>query len=198
MRFPAEIVLKGAAILVAVVFLAAPSRADSYLNVSEPDGIWTGPMRGHTPKTLKGATVLDISALEALMANKPVLFDVAIADKKPADFPRDLPWLPIHRSIPGAVWMPGAGAASLDLTREGMFYKRMQELTNGDKSKPIVTFCHPECWGSWNAAKRLVLEGYTHVHWFPDGIEGWQSTHETAIVKPDPGWERTTASEAQP
>jgi PQQ-dependent catabolism-associated CXXCW motif protein len=197
MHFPA-IVAKGAAILAAVVFLSAPGRADSPVEVPEPDGIWTGPMRGQTPKTLTGATVLDLSALDALMASKPLLFDVALADKKPADFPKDLPWLPIHRSIPGAVWLPGAGAAPLDPTREALFYARAEELTNGDKSKPIVTFCHPECWGSWNAAKRLVLRGYTRVHWFPAGIEGWQDSRDTAPVKPDPAWEGTQASEAQP
>jgi PQQ-dependent catabolism-associated CXXCW motif protein len=197
MRFPA-IVAKGAAVLAAVAFLSAPGRADSPVEVPEPAGIWTGPMRGQTPKTLTGATVLDLSALDALMASKPLLFDVALADKKPADFPKDLPWLPIHRSIPGAVWLPGAGAAPLDPTREALFYARAEELTNGDKSKPIVTFCHPECWGSWNAAKRLVLGGYTRVHWFPAGIEGWQDTRDTAPVKPDPAWENTQASEAQP
>ena len=123
------------------------------------------------------------------MASQPLLFDVALADKKPADFPKDLPWLPIHRSIPGAVWIPGAGVAPLEQAREGQFYKRVEELTRGDKARPIVTFCHPDCWGSWNAAKRLVLKGYTRVHWYPDGIEGWQSAHETAAVTPDPVWD---------
>jgi PQQ-dependent catabolism-associated CXXCW motif protein len=84
-----------------------------------------------------------------------------------------------------------------DPTREELFYRRIEELTNGDKSKAVVTFCHPECWGSWNAAKRLVLKGYTQVHWFPDGIEGWQDTHETAAVEPDPAWTGTDMSEAQ-
>jgi PQQ-dependent catabolism-associated CXXCW motif protein len=198
MRFPSEIVWRGVVILAAVVFLASPSRADSTVDVPEPDGIWTGPMHGPTPKTLTGAIVLDISALDALTANKPVLLDVALADKKPSDFPKDLPWLPIHRSIPDAVWMPGAGAGALDPAREELFYKRVDELTKGDKAKPIVTFCHPECWGSWNTAKRLVLKGYTQVHWFPGGIEGWEDAHAAAAIKPDSAWEGTPASAVQP
>jgi PQQ-dependent catabolism-associated CXXCW motif protein len=180
--------LKGAAILAAIVLLAAPARADSTASVPEPDGVWTGPMLGPTPETLKGATVLDIAALDVLMADKPVVLDVGPADQKPADFPNDSLWLPIHRSIPGAVWMPGAGLAPLDPAREEAFFRRMEELTKGDKSTPIVAFCHPDCWGSWNAAKRLVLRGYTRVHWFPEGIDGWQSVHETAEVKPDSVW----------
>jgi len=197
-RLPAESLLRGAAILLALVLAAAVSRADSRVTVPEPDGLWTGPMRGHTPATLEGATVIDLSALDAVMPEGPVVLDVAAADKKPADFPSDMPWLPIHRSIPGAVWMPGAGAAPLDPTREGLFYRRLEELTHGDKAKVIVTFCHPECWGSWNAAKRLVLKGYTRVNWFPEGIEGWQDTHPTAVVKPDPAWVGTQSSEVQP
>ena len=190
-RFPAAIALKGAAILLAVALLAVASRADSRITVPEPAGIWTGPMRGHTPETLKGAAVIDLAALDAVMADRPVLLDVSAAEKRPADFPKDMPWLPIHRSIPGAVWLPGAGSAPLDPTREALFYKRVEELTNGDKAKAIVAFCHPECWGSWNAAKRLVLQGYTGVHWFPDGIEGWQDAHATAVVKPDAAWADT-------
>jgi len=185
--------LKGAVLVVAVVALAMGSRADSRVTVPEPDGIWTGPMRGHTPLTLQGAAVVDLAALDAVMADQPVLLDVAAAEKKPADFPQDMPWLPIHRSIPGAVWLPGAGAAPLDPAREALFYQRVATLTKGDKAKAIVTFCHPECWGSWNAAKRLVLQGYTGVRWFPEGIEGWQDTHETAVVKPDPAWAGSAA-----
>jgi PQQ-dependent catabolism-associated CXXCW motif protein len=197
MRFAAAIVAKGAAILVALVVLTLTGPAGA-ADVPEPDGVWTGPMHGPTPKTLKGAIVVDIPSLDALMAQRALFLDVGPADKKPADFPKDLPWLPIHRTIPGAVWMPGAGAAPLERAREGLFYKRLEQLTRGDKSKPIVTFCHPDCWGSWNTAKRLVLKGYTRVHWYPDGIEGWQSAHETAAVKPDPVWDAAPAGEAQP
>jgi PQQ-dependent catabolism-associated CXXCW motif protein len=145
-------------------------------------------MRGDTPATLAGGTVLDLPALEALMAKKPLLLDFGPAPRKPDDFPKNGIWLPTHRSIPGAVWMPGAGAAPLDPAREALFYERVGALTAGDKAKPVVAFCHPQCWASWNAAKRLVLKGYRSVYWFPGGIESWQKAHETAAVKPDGGW----------
>jgi PQQ-dependent catabolism-associated CXXCW motif protein len=189
MRLPAHI-WAGVAILT-LLFLAAPAHADSAMSVPEPDGIWTGPMLGPTPATLSGGTVVDLGGLEALISEHPVILDVGPADQKPANFPEEALWLPIHRSVPGAVWMPGAGLASLDPAREAAFYRRVEELTKGDKSTPIVAFCHPDCWGSWNAAKRLVLRGYTRVHWFPAGIEGWQSAHDTAEVKPDPVWSAT-------
>jgi PQQ-dependent catabolism-associated CXXCW motif protein len=198
MRLPAR-VLTAAGVLAAMLLLAAPVRADSAVTVPEPDGIWSGPMLGPTPATLTGGTVVDLGGLEALISETPVILDVGPADQKPANFPKDALWLPIHRSIPGAVWMPGAGLASLDPAREEALYRRMEELTKGDRSIPIVAFCHPDCWGSWNAAKRLVLRGYTRVHWFPAGIDGWQVAHDTAEVKPDPVWAGATqASEAKP
>ena len=145
------------------------------MNVPEPEGFWTGPPKAYTPKTLTGATVVDIDALDKLVAaEKPVMIDVAMADQKPVGFPTDRPWLPAHRSIPGSVWMPGAGAAPMAPAREAQFLARVADLTGGDKSKPVVTFCHPECWGSWNAGKRLLQNGYTRVYWFADGVEGWQ------------------------
>lgn len=174
--------------IIIVAFLAAPAPADAGDAVPEPEGLWTGPMHGPTPATLAGATVLDLAALEALIAEKPILVDVGPADQRPENFPKDGLWLPTHRSIPGAVWMPGAGAASLDAGKEEMFYRRIDELTHGDTARLIVTFCRPQCWGSWNAGKRLVMKGYTRVGWFPAGMDGWQEKHETAVLKPESGW----------
>ncbi len=138
--------------------------------------------------------MIDLKGLEALLPEAPVLIDVVLADRRPAGFPADRPWLPTHRSIPKAVWLPGAGEAPLPPDREAAFLDRVAALTGGDKAKPIVTFCRPECWGSWNAGKRLVAAGYTRVHWYPLGVEGWQDDHETTTVKPDPPWVAVNAA----
>ena len=131
MGIAARSILKDAAMLLAAVLLMAASAVDT----PEPAGIWTGPMHGYTPKTLSGAVVIDAAALDAMMASHPLLLDVGPADRKPPDFPKELPWLPTHRSIPGAVWLPGAGSAPLDAAREALFYERVRELTNNDRSK---------------------------------------------------------------
>lgn len=177
-----------AMIVLAAMLLPAPGSAGPAGDVAEPPGLWTGAMHGPTPRTLSGAAVVDLATLKALMAERPLLIDVGPAHRKPEDFPPDRPWLPTHRSIPGAIWMPGAGAAPLAAGREAVLYRRIAELTRGDKSKPIVVFCQPDCWGSWNVGKRLVMQGYSGVHWFPAGIDGWQDKHATTGVKPDPGW----------
>jgi PQQ-dependent catabolism-associated CXXCW motif protein len=160
--------------------------------VAEPAGLWTGPMGGETPATLHGATVLDLPSLDRLLEEppapgKPVLLDLSQSTRRPDGLAADRPWLPVHRSLPGSVWLPGAGAADLG-PGEAVFARRAAELTEGDKTRPIVTFCQPHCWASWNAAKRLVGLGYTRIYWFPPGINGWQNGHDTVVTTPDPGW----------
>lgn len=157
--------------------------------VPEPEGLWQGPMRGYTPNTVAGASVVNTVGLAGLLSEaQPVLLDVGPADKKPPSMSPAVPWLPVHRSIPGAVWLPGAGGGSADPAFADAFKSRIAALTGGDAARAVVTFCHPECWGSWNAAKRLVGLGYAKVYWYPEGIEGWQIEHELTAVKADPVW----------
>jgi PQQ-dependent catabolism-associated CXXCW motif protein len=192
-----RVLARGAAVAVAALCLAATEPADSPVNVPEPAGLYAGPQRGYTPPTLKGATVVDGEEVAKLLdgPDKPVLIDVAPREKKPTNFPEGRLWLPVHPSIPGAVWLPNAGAVPLAPEREALFHARVEALTGGDKAKAIVVFCHVECWGSWNAGKRLVEKGYTAVHWFPLGVEGWQDMHETRNLTEDPEWKRSEVAE---
>ena len=76
----------------------------------EPKTLWPGPMQGATPKTLSGATVIDATAFAAIVAHQdPVLVDVANLEHQPEGRAPGLGWTPIHRSVPGATWLPGAG-----------------------------------------------------------------------------------------
>ncbi len=158
-------------------------------HVPEPNGLYQGAMHGYTPNTVAGGDVVDTAALATLVETKhPLLLDVAEADRKPPSMSKAMLWLPTHRSIPGAVFLQGGGKGTGDQVYEDAFRTRVAALANGDKGRPIVTFCHPDCWGSYNAAKRLVALGYSHVYWYRDGTEGWQAEHDTEVVKPDAAW----------
>ena len=177
-----------AAVMVLSTGLSAQvaSRPDS---VPEPAGLYQGAPHGYTPATLKGGTVLDTAAFTKLVdTGHPVLVDVAEKDRKPPTMAKDTPWLPQHRSIPGAIWLQGAGNGTDDEAFADAFRARLAALTGGDPATPIVFFCHPDCWASYNAAKRSIGLGYTHVSWYPEGMEGWQNDHETRIVKADAAW----------
>lgn len=153
----------------------------------EPAGFWTGPMGGPVPATITGGMVIDTAGLVVLMAEKdPVLVDVGPMPHKPDNIPMEAWVPPPHRTIPGSIWLPGVGAGELAPRLDAWFRAWLLSLTGGDRSKPLVIFCHPNCWGSWNAAKRAIVYGYTAVHWYEEGIEGWQDAGQpTMLVHPE-------------
>lgn len=185
------------ALLAATLLVAGQGLADSALP-PEPDGYRTGVLRAPTPATLSGARVLDLPALEAAVADRAILIDVGPAPVKPDDFPADRVWLPSHRSIPGAAWLPGAGLGDdLPPDRAALLLDQVAELTGGDRNRPIVVFCKPDCWASWNVGKRLIRAGYTGVAWFPGGVDVWQVDHPTAPVEALSGWDATPGEPAR-
>ncbi len=187
MRARAAIAL-GHALALALVLALPGARAAQAADMPEPEGLWDGPMRGETPETLAGATVIDVDALAAMLPSGPLLIDSGPAPHRPENLPADTVWAPTHRSIPGAAWFPGAGRADLPQEKVAALLAAVDALAGGAKDRVIVSFCEPQCWGSWNLGKRLVEAGYTAVHWLPAGVAGWQERHETAPVEPAPGW----------
>ena len=176
----------------AVTSMAALAEVPSAVapgHVPEPQSLYMGAMHGYTPNTIKGGAVVDTAALAGMIESAhPLLLDVAEKDRKPPSMGAGMVWAPTHRTIPGAVFLQGGGNGTDDKAYADAFKIRAAALTGGDLAKPIVTFCHPDCWGSYNAARRLVGLGYTHVLWYRDGVEGWQAGHDTKGVKPDPSW----------
>ena len=177
-------------LLTAALFLAAAAPAP----VPEPAGLWQGAMHGNTPATLKGATVLTTDAFAKLKKQEhPLLLDVGEIPKKPKTTDASLPWMPTHRTIPGAVWLAGASNGTSNPAFATALKNRVADLTQKKVTHPIVVFCHPHCWGSWNVAKRLVGYGYQHVYWYPKGVQGWQNGHDTVVAKPDSAWQKALA-----
>jgi PQQ-dependent catabolism-associated CXXCW motif protein len=185
--------MKLSALLASALLAIAPS-IQSMAQAPEPQALWGGPMQSPTPLTLAGASVVDTHGLAELIAReKPLLIDVAKADvQPPAPARKDIPWMPAHKSIPGAIWMPGGGSADASPSFAKAFGERIGALTAGDLDKPIVTFCHPNCWASWNAGKRLAALGYRRVYWYRDGIEGWQSAYPTHEALEDAAWSQSS------
>uniref|UniRef100_UPI003783E456 rhodanese-like domain-containing protein n=1 Tax=Methylocella sp. TaxID=1978226 RepID=UPI003783E456 len=147
---------------------------------------------GATPETLTGARTIDAAGVAELIASGGplLLLDVGPADRRPPSLAPDAVWMPAHRSIPGATWLPGAGLGTDDPAYAAAFRDRIATLTGGDLDRPIVVFCQPNCWGSWNAGKRLIGLGYRRVLWAPGGVDAWQAEHEVATVRADPVWAR--------
>jgi PQQ-dependent catabolism-associated CXXCW motif protein len=95
-------------------------------------------------------------------------------DERPPNLPAGTVWRDRRRdNIPGSVWLANVGYGALNKETEGYFRRALEELTAGDRARPLVFYCLTECWMSWNAAKRAVALGYARVHWYSDGSDGW-------------------------
>ncbi len=146
--------------------------------------------RSPTPATVPGARTVTTAEVEELARRgEAILIDVYPAPPKPAGLPADSVWIPKARdSIPGAVWLPNTGYGALPDGIEAYFRDNLQRLTGGRLDLPLVFFCEPACWMSWNAALRAVEYGYSAVLYYPEGAAGWENAGlKLAPVRPAPG-----------
>ncbi len=122
------------------------------------------------------------------------MVDVSEAPSRPPNLAPDAVWTPApHRNIAGSVWIPGAGAGELADGLNSFFLGRLARLAGDVAAHPIVFYCHPNCWGSWNAAKRAIKSGYQNVYWYPDGIEGCRTQNSLLRLRSPRGVENAAA-----
>lgn len=140
----------------------------------EPESYRTAEYRAPVPAGLKGARTVDVAGLQALIATgDALLVDVMPTQPKPANRPAGSIWRDPQRStVKGAVWLANMGFGKLAESDEAAFKAELERLA-GSKDRTIVMFCEPQCWMSWNAAKRAISYGFRNVVWFPDGVKGW-------------------------
>lgn len=145
--------------------------------IPEPAGYREDVYRAPTPATLRGATVLDGEGLLALIRSEPiVLIDTMPETPRPPDLKPGVYWQTSRRvNIPGSVWLANTGYGGLSVEMQAYFDRSLERLSMGDRNRKIVFYCEPDCWMSWNAAKRAVALGYTAVHWYPGGAQGWRA-----------------------
>ena len=133
--------------------------------------------RAPTPAGLQGATVIDTSAAHALWAQHQAVFiDVLARPPRPAGLPASTIWRPKPRAdIPNSVWLADTGYGVLAPVMQRYFEDGLAMVSGHDRDRMLVFYCMRDCWMSWNAAKRAVSLGYTHVGWYRDGTDGWQA-----------------------
>lgn len=143
----------------------------------EPDGYRMAQYRAPVPATLSGATVVDAAGARMLwQAGEAVFVDVLPSPPRPETLPAGTIWQPPSRdTIPGATWLPNVGFGEISAATDRYFRDQIDRLID-DPDQPVVFFCLSQCWMSWNAARRAMLEyGLRHVFWFPLGTDGWEA-----------------------
>jgi PQQ-dependent catabolism-associated CXXCW motif protein len=130
---------------------------------------------GSVPKTLKGATVVDLQEVQKLHKEGNVIFiDVTPHLLRPANLPKEEKWDgDVSRSIPGGYKLANVGYGRLTHEMQAYFRNHLGRISKGEPSQPILFYCKGDPWQSWNAAKRALSLGYKSVYWFPLGTEEW-------------------------
>jgi PQQ-dependent catabolism-associated CXXCW motif protein len=119
-----------------------------------------------------GAILLDVTPIDG---SDPDPFDGTWAVPEP------------HETIPGATWLPEAGRGKPEAWLEKYLRSNVDKLVAESPGIPVIVFCNAECWGSWNAAKRLAAWGYADIHWYARGIDDWRDkTLPLEIADPIP------------
>jgi PQQ-dependent catabolism-associated CXXCW motif protein len=139
--------------------------------------LWRADPHAPTPLEIPGARLVTTAELRKLLQGDvpPLLIDVLGSNG--------------HRTLPGAVWFPGAGRGeSFEDELQGRLANALAALTDGDHSRTLVFYCaSPLCWLSYNASLRAVRLGYRDVRWYRGGIDAWGSSGG-ALVPPKLTW----------
>jgi PQQ-dependent catabolism-associated CXXCW motif protein len=158
---------------------------------AEPPAYRMDDYRSPTPATLQGAAVLTTEQAHDLwMKQQAAFIDVLPQPPRPPGLPTATIWHPKPRlDIPGSIWLPDTGYGALAPVMATYFAQGLGRASAGDPAHPLVFYCLQNCWMSWNAAKRAISLGYTHVAWYPDGTDGWQADglpteHREPIPRP--------------
>lgn len=161
----------------------------------EPAGFRMDDYRAPTPTTLHGAAILSTEAAHALWQNHDAVFiDVLPQIPRPVGLPASTIWREKPREdVPGSIWLPDTGYGALAPVMERYFEDGLALASDGNHDRTLVFYCLANCWMSWNAAKRAITLGYTHVAWYPDGTDGW--THDHLPLEPRTPMPRPQTSE---
>jgi PQQ-dependent catabolism-associated CXXCW motif protein len=133
-----------------------PSQSELKVNVGSP-----------TPLTIPGGRRVTTNEVFKLLDTEAILIDV-LRDNSGG-----------HLTLPGAIYMPGAGDA-------GNFRDRVQRrlspvlsrLTFKNADRPLVFYCEgARCWESYNAALRAMQLGYRNVMWYRGGLRSWKEAN---------------------
>jgi PQQ-dependent catabolism-associated CXXCW motif protein len=151
--------------------------ADQAPPPTEPSGYRMEDYRAPVPTTLRGATILTTDQAHTLWTQRHAAFvDVLPRPPRPAGLPASTIWRPKPRSdIPGSLWLPDTGYGALAPVMQQYFEHGLTQASGGDHDRMLVFYCLANCWMSWNAARRAMTLGYTHVGWYPDGTDGWEA-----------------------
>jgi PQQ-dependent catabolism-associated CXXCW motif protein len=117
-----------------------------------------------TPRAVPGGRVVKTMELRNLLDRDKAVVVIDVLDSKE------------RTTVPGALWMPGAGSGEFYAVEKRKFADALVKLTGGDLNRPLVFLClSSECWLSYNAALHAIDAGHKNVMWYRGGTDSWGS-----------------------
>ena len=177
--------MKAVTIVTALWLAALTATANAAECNPMPDGVDAdaGYRVGHysaaVPECAPGAPVIAYEEVKTLAASGgAILLDVTPIDGSDPD-PFDGTWAvpQPHETIPGATWLPETGRGKPEPWLEKYLRSNLDRLIAEKPGLPVIVFCRVDCWGSWNAAKRLAAWDYKNIRWYPRGIDDWRDSN---------------------
>ncbi len=167
-----------ATVAVGAALVASPpsAKADDAAAFDPVTGYRIARYRAPVHEPPPGATRVTIDGLDALVASDGArLVDVMPAEGASVD-PETGAWrlLKARDNIPGSVWLPEVGRGTLSAELERYLARGLDEVTGGDRSRPLVVYCQSDCWMAWNALRRAAALGYRRLYWYAEGVDGWR------------------------
>jgi len=143
--------------------------------------------RAPVPDDIPGAETISNNQALKLHQQKAAIFLDVYPPRGLGPDPLDGHWIISEEryTIPGSIWLPEVGRGSLEADALEYYSRNLDRLSGGDKNTQFVIFCTADCWQSWNASRRATQLGYTRVHWYPLGTDGWLET-DNDLVKAMP------------
>lgn len=139
---------------------------DKDWGISPTSNVKKKPYHSPTPTTIPGARVISTTELQQLLKENKDVLVVDVLDSN------------ARKSIPGAVWMVGAGSGDFYMAEKERFAAAMDKLTDRNKSRPVVFLCiSSECWLSYNASLHALDAGYKDVIWYRGGTDAWRGAN---------------------
>ena len=180
----AQIMLAAAAALAGMAAAPPASASPAEPGLFDAAGYRTARYRSPVRADPAPAEPISLAAAMALRAGTDAVFvDVTPADGGVRD-PDSGAWSlsEAHLTIPGALWHPETGRAPVDADLWHALERAVHAARGAASDKPVVVFCRIDCWMSWNAARRLALQGLGDVRWLAEGTDGWQAAGGTLVA----------------
>ena len=121
------------------------------------------PYHANTPLDIPGGKRILTQELKKMLEGepKPIVIDVLGSKER--------------FTVPGAIWMKGAGDGNFFGAEKSRFSSALQALAGGDSKRALVFLCFDrQCWLSYNAALHAIEAGYKNVYWYRGGTRAWE------------------------